>query len=196
MSDPGRNADSASSNPYTDAAPLHVTEHPWRANRSLLVLALIVAVAPLVWLLGRLLLGASPLVPAPLVVALAVGEPLGVLIAVFPLLLASGISVTLGADSLTRKIRRGMTRTIRLDDIRAGIYASNVGYRVDGGAELILFLGGEDVLWIADGIEPDDIRLLAEALADRGIQQYDEHITTEQLAALVRKARRVGLDEG
>lgn len=181
-------------NPYTDEAPLRVTDHPLRANRSIVLIGAVVALAPVIWLLVRLLGGAAPVISGDLGLALAIGVPLGLVIALFPLLVASGARVTLGATSLTRRLRsaRGTTKTIRLDDIRTGIHASNVRYRRSTGQELVLFLDGGEILWIAEGIEPDDVARIARALSAYGVREYAEPITNQQLAALVRKARRAG----
>jgi hypothetical protein len=184
-------------NPYTDDAPLRVHDHPWRENRVIVLIAALVAAAPLVWLLVRVLGGAEPVVHDELLLALLIGEPLALVIALFPVLVSSGAHLTLGATTLTRKLRagRGTTKTVRLADIRAGIYASKVRYRREYGKELVLFLAGGEILWIADGLEPEDVAKVAAALSTYNVRAYGEPITNQQLAALVRKARRAGSGE-
>lgn len=156
------------------------------------MIAAVVALAPLIWVLGRLIAQASPVVTDEVLLALLIGVPLGAVIALFPLLLASGARLTLGSTTLTRKLRsgRGPTKTIQLADIRAGIFASRVRYRRETGKELVLFLADSEILWIADGIQGGDVEKVANALAAYGIREYAEPITNQQLAALVRKARR------
>lgn len=182
----------AQPNPYTDAAPLRARDHPWRQNRPLVVVAALVAAAPLLWVAGRWLAGTRPVLEGEVLTALLVGLPLAAVIAAFPVLLSSRARVVLGATTLTRSLRpgRGETRTIRLADVRAGIYASRVRYRRELGRELVLFLGGGRILWIADGIEPADVTRIAAALSGYGVREYDRPVTNEQLAALVQKARR------
>lgn len=179
-------------NPYTDAEPLRVRDHPLRENPAVLAIAAAVGLAPVLWLLVRLLSGARPVVTGELVLALSIGVPLAGAIALFPVLLGSGARITLGATTLRRELRRtrGETKTMSLRDIRAGIYASKVRYRRELSKELVLFGDDGEILWIADGIAPDDVQQIAHALATYGVREYDGAITNDQLAALVRKARR------
>ena len=182
----------AQPNPYTDSSPLVVRDHPLRDNRGPVLAGAIVAAAPVIWLVVRAVTGAEPLLPGELVLALAIGVPLGALMALFPLLLGSGAQVTVGDTRLTRKVsaRRGPTKSVALNDIRSGIYASQVRYRRDVGKELVLFLPESEVLWIADGIAADDVERIAQALSSYGIKEYAEPIGNQQLQALIRKARR------
>lgn len=179
-------------NPYTDDEPLRVRDHPLQENPAALVIAAAVGLAPVLWLLVRLLSGARPVMTGELVLALSIGVPLAGAIALFPALLGSGARITLGASELRRELRRtrGETKTMPLSDIRGGIYASKVRHRRELSKELILFGDDGQILWIADGIAPDDVQQIAHALATYGVREYDGAITNDQLAALVRKARR------
>lgn len=181
-------------NPYTDDDPLVVRDHPWRDNRPLLVAAGIVMLAPLLWLAIRTASGASPVWTSRLTIAVAMGVPLGVAMAFFPILLSSGAKVILGGTYLTRVVkgRRGQTKSVRLVDLRGGILASRVRYRRDSGKELVLFLPDAEIVWIADGISSADIERVARALSTHGVREYAEPIDTTKLRALVQKARRGG----
>ena len=185
-------------NPYTDDAPLEVRDHPWRENRVIVAIAVLVAILPLVWLIVRFVGGADPVLTDELTLALIIAEPLAIVIVLFPVLVSSGARLTLGASTLTRRLRRnrGATKTVRLDDIRAGIYASKVRYRREYGKELVLFLDDGGIVWIADGIAGDDVAKVAAALSTYGIREYAEPITNQKLAALVRKARRADGEAG
>lgn len=181
----------AEPNPYTDDAPLVVRDHPWRENRAVLVLALVVLAIPLVFVITRAARGTDPLIDGTTTLALAIGLPLSVLVAAFPVIISSRAKVTLGSSSITRAVAsgRGATRTIALDDVRGGIYASKVRYRREEGKELVLFLADSSILWIADGIGAEDVERLAHALSSHGIREYVEPITNEKLQQLIRRAR-------
>lgn len=179
-------------NPHTDEQPLVVRDHPMRENiRSVLAGGAVIA-APLIWLLVRLLSNQRPILTAQLILALVIAVPLGLLMIFFPLVISSGARVTLGGTRLTREVResRGGGKTVLLNEIRGGIYASQVQYQRDTGAELVLFAPENEVIWIADGIAPADVGRIARALSTYGIKEYADPIGNEQLQALIRKARR------
>lgn len=182
----------AQPNPYTDERPLVVRDHPMRENSATVATGAVVLAAPLIWALVRLLADQRPVLTGQVILALALAVPLGLLMILFPVVIGSGARVTLGGTTLTRKVResRGATKTVRLADIRGGIYASRVRYRRSGGAELVLFLPDNEVVWIADGISAGDIGRIAQALSGYGIKEYADPITNEQLQTLIRKARR------
>ena len=181
----------AEPNPYTDADPLVVRDHPWKENRAALILAIVVLAIPVALVIARAAQGKQPLLDGSSILALSIGVPLAALIAAFPVIISSRAKVTLGASQLTRAVaaRRGPTKTIDLTSIRGGIYASKIRYRREYGKELVLFLADREILWIADGIAADDVERLARALSSCGIKEYTEPISNEKLQQLVRRAR-------
>lgn len=182
----------AQPNPYTDERPLVVRDHPMRENSATVAAGAVVLAAPLIWVLVRLLTDQRPVLTGQLILALLIAVPLGLLMILFPVVIGSGARVTLGGTTLTRRVResRGATKTAALTDIRGGVYASRVRYRRGTGAELVLFLPENEVVWIADCISPGDVARMARALSTYGIKEYADPITNDQLQALIRKARR------
>ncbi|WP_106848242.1 hypothetical protein [Blastococcus sp. Marseille-P5729] len=182
----------AQPNPYTDERPLVVRDHPMRENSATVATGAVVLAAPLIWVLVRLLTDQRPVLTSQLILALVLAVPLGVLMVCFPLVISSGTWVTVGSTRLTRGVKRsrGATKTVALTDIRGGVYASRVRYRRGTGAELVLFLPENEVVWIADGIAPGDVARIARASSTYGIKEYADPITNDQLQALIRKARR------
>lgn len=186
----------AQPNPYTDADPLVVRDHPWLENRIVLIIAAVVALMALAPLVVRAASGLDPAFNGQAKLALFIGLPLAAVIALYPLLLASRVKVRVGASTLTREIaaRRGTSKSIALASIRGGIYASHVRYRRDTGKELVLFLPDREIIWIADGLQGDDVARVAQALSSCGIREYVEPITSEKLQSLVTRARRMTED--
>lgn len=191
-----------SDNPYTEQRPLVATDHPFRANRAMLVTGAIVLAMAAAYVIARVMRGAEPVFGggAVLMICLAVG--IAAVLAWYAWRLSSGVRVTLTDTEVRRQVRRGgpdANKTLAIDDIRLGLLATDVRYaKKRRGAELVLFGPAREILWLADGLEADDVHEIARALSDRGIRRHDATISNDQLRVTVRKLRREqsGNDEG
>ena len=183
-----------SDNPYTEQHPLVATDHPFRTNRAMLVTGAIVLAMALAYVVARVIRGERPVFGggAVLMICLAVG--IAAVLVWYAWRLSSGVRVTLTGREVRRQVRRGgpeANKTLAIDDIRLGLLATDVRYaKKRRGAELVLFGPGREILWLADGLEADDVHEIARALSARGIRRHEAPISNDQLRITVRKLRR------
>ncbi|PRZ41322.1 hypothetical protein CLV47_11049 [Antricoccus suffuscus] len=176
-------------NPYTDESPLVVRNRPWRDNLTITLLGLVLILGTSAYLIWSLVTGEPSHDAAGLLAV--IGIPLGVVLLWFMFRLGTGAVVALGDETISRVVRRpeAHTASYAVRDISGGIYAANVKYSALSrpGAELVLFVPGGRLLWLADGISARDIGRLAVALSSHHIDEIPGQIRNRTLRVIMRK---------